>query len=62
MHASRTRSATPAISSGSVFSRGGQIIIARRIGEKNPDEVGRTFYAILYFELVLALFMFLFME
>ena len=44
------------------FSRGGQIMIARRMGESNPEEVGRTFYAMLYFELGLALFMFLFMQ
>ena len=44
------------------FSRGGQILIARRMGERNPEEVGRTFYAMLYFELGLALAMFLFMQ
>ena len=44
------------------FSRGGQIIIARRMGEGRPDEVGRTFYSMLYFELGLALVMFLFMQ
>ena len=44
------------------FSRGGQILIARRMGERNPGEVGRTFYAMLYFELGLALAMFLFMQ
>jgi len=44
------------------FSRGGQILIARRMGERNPGEVGRTFYAMLYFELGLALVMFLFMQ
>lgn len=44
------------------FSRGGQTIIARRMGEKNPGEVGRTFYAMLYFELGLAVFLFLFMQ
>ena len=31
------------------FSRGGQIMIARRMGEKQESEVGRTFYAMLYF-------------
>jgi putative MATE family efflux protein len=44
------------------FSRGGQIMIARRIGEKNPMEVGRTFYAMLYYEIALAVIMFLFMQ
>lgn len=44
------------------FSRGGQILIARRMGEGRPDQVGRTFYAMLYFELGLALAMFLFMQ
>jgi MATE family multidrug resistance protein len=44
------------------FSRGGQIMIARRIGEKNNMEVGRTFYAMLYYELALAVIMFLFMQ
>ena len=44
------------------FSKGGQIMIARRMGEEQPREVGRTFYAMLYFELALALFMFLFMQ
>jgi len=44
------------------FSRGGQIMIARRMGEINPDQVGRTFYAMLYFELGLAIFMFFFMQ
>jgi len=33
------------------FSKGGQILIARRMGERKPEEVGRTFYAMLYFEL-----------
>ena len=43
------------------FSRGGQIMIARRMGEGQVQEVGRTFYAMLYFEMALALLMFLFM-
>ena len=47
---------------GYAFSRGGQIMIARRMGEGNPQEVGRTFYAMLYFELGLALALFLFMR
>lgn len=44
------------------FSRGGQIMIARRMGEEREEEVGRTFYAMLYFELGLALALFLFMQ
>ncbi len=43
------------------FSKGGQIMIARRVGEENDNEVGRTFHAMLYFELLLALGLFLFM-
>ena len=44
------------------FSKGGQIMIARRMGEGAFGEVGRTFYAMVYFELALALVLFLFME
>ena len=44
------------------FSRGGQILIARRMGERNPEEIGRIFYAMLYFEVGLAIMMFLFMQ
>jgi putative MATE family efflux protein len=44
------------------FSRGGQIMIARRMGELNPQEIGRTFYSMVYFELGLALAMFFFMQ
>ncbi len=44
------------------FSKGGQIMIARRMGEGNYKEVGRTFYAMVYFELALAIGMFLFMQ
>lgn len=44
------------------FSKGGQIIIARRMGESRPAEVGRSFYAMLYFELALAMLMFAFMQ
>lgn len=43
------------------FTRGGQLMIARRMGEGRVSEVGRTFYAMLYFELGLALIMFLFL-
>lgn len=38
---------------GYSFSRGGQILIARRMGEGRPEEVGRTFHAMLLFELML---------
>ncbi len=44
------------------FSRGGQIMIARRMGEGQPYEVGRTFYAMLYYELCLGLVMYAFMH
>lgn len=43
------------------FSRGGQILMARRAGQEKPDEVGRIFYSTIYFELALAVLMFLFM-
>ncbi len=44
------------------FSRGGQIMIARRMGEQKPAAIGRTFQAMLAFELALAVVMFLFMQ
>ncbi len=44
------------------FSKGGQIIISRRMGEHRYPQVGRTFYDMVYFELGLALVMFLFMQ
>ncbi len=44
------------------FSKGGQIMIARRVGENNMDAIGRTAFSMLYFELALALVMFLFMQ
>ena len=44
------------------FSKGGQIIIARRMGEGNVGQVGCTFYSMIYFELFLAIVMFLFMQ
>ena len=44
------------------FSRGGQIIIARRMGEGKLKEVGRAFYSMVYFEAGLAAVMFLFMQ
>jgi MATE family multidrug resistance protein len=44
------------------FSRGGQILIARRYGEQNYKQIGRSFWAILYFELILAILLYLFMQ
>ena len=43
------------------FSRGGQILMARRAGQEKPEEVGRVFYSTIYFELALAVLLFLFM-
>ena len=43
------------------FSRGGQILMARRAGQQKPAGVGRVFYSTIYFELVLAVLLFLFM-
>ena len=40
------------------FSRGGQILIARRAGQKQPVEVGKVFYHTVYFEAFLALVLF----
>lgn len=44
------------------FSKGGQIIIARRLGERQHSEIGRSFHALLIFEFGLAIVMFLFMQ
>ncbi|MBK7408355.1 MAG: MATE family efflux transporter [Saprospirales bacterium] len=44
------------------FSKGGQITIARRVGEKQIDQVRRAFYSMLYFEIALAFVLFLFMK
>lgn len=44
------------------FSRGGQLLIARRMGAMEPGEVGHIFYSMVYYELGLALLMFLFMQ
>lgn len=43
------------------FSRGGQILIARCSGQDQSEQVGRAFYSTVYFELALALALFLFM-
>ena len=47
---------------GYSFSRGGQIIIARRMGEQRPGAVGHAFHTMLIFEWALALLMWLFMR
>jgi len=47
---------------GFSFSRGGQIMIARRMGEGNSEKVGHTFHTMLLFELALATLMWAFMR
>ncbi|MEO6758360.1 MAG: MATE family efflux transporter, partial [Saprospiraceae bacterium] len=47
---------------GYSFSRGGQIIIARRMGEGRPEAVGHAFHTMLLFELALAALMWGFMH
>jgi putative MATE family efflux protein len=42
------------------FSRGGQILVARRSGEGDYRRAGATFYSMLYFEAILAVVFFLF--
>ncbi len=42
------------------FSRGGQILVARRTGERAYREAGSNFYTMLYIEIGLAVFFFLF--
>ena len=44
------------------FSRGGQILIARLVGQGKREDVGRTFYSMVYFELALAIGLFTFMS
>ena len=44
------------------FSKGGQILIARKMGQEKPEKAGLTFYSMLYFEMALAVVMFLFMQ
>ena len=44
------------------LSKGGQIMIARRVGEKEYVEVGKSFYALVYFALILSVALFLFMQ
>ncbi len=47
---------------GYSFSRGGQIMIARRMGEGLPERVGHTFHTMLLFELLMASVMWAFMR
>lgn len=47
---------------GYSFSKGGQIMIARRQGEGRLKETGTSFHALMFFELFLALIMFFFMQ
>lgn len=47
---------------GYSFSRGGQIMIARRMGEGRHGAVGHVFHTMLLFELALALLMWAFMQ
>jgi putative MATE family efflux protein len=47
---------------GFSFSRGGQIMIARRMGEGRHGAVGHTFHSMLLFELMLAVIMWAFMH
>ncbi|MEP7322270.1 MAG: MATE family efflux transporter [Saprospiraceae bacterium] len=44
------------------FSRGGQILIARKMGEKNKVAIGQIMHMMLIFELTMAFVMFLFMR
>lgn len=44
------------------FSKGGQIIIARRMGEGDIKSISKSFYTLLVFELALAAIMFVFLR
>ena len=44
------------------FSRGGQIIIARRYGESNNEEIGKSALSLFYLELLFAILVFLFIH
>ncbi len=44
---------------GFAFSRGGQIVMANRAGQRKNRQVGRAFYSTVYFELLLAIGVFL---
>lgn len=47
---------------GFSFSRGGQIMIARRMGEGKPEAVGHTFHTMLLFEVALSVLLWIFMR
>ena len=47
---------------GYSFSKAGQIMIARRMGEERPEEIGTITYSMLAFALTLGTLMFLFMR
>ncbi len=47
---------------GYSFSRGGQIIIARRFGEHNEDGIGKSAVSLFYLELLFALLVFFFIQ
>lgn len=47
---------------GYAFSKGGQILIARRYGENNRSGVSNTFYSVLGLITILSVMMFMFME
>ena len=49
-------------SMGYGFSRGGQIIIARRYGENNQEEIGKSALSLFYLELFFAVLVFLFIH
>ena len=44
------------------FSKGGQIIIARKLGKGNIEGISKSFYTLLFFEMTLAVVMFLFLR
>ncbi len=44
------------------FSRGGQILIARRYGEESFTQLKLNFYALVFFQLILALFFFFILQ
>lgn len=47
---------------GYAFSKGGQILMARRYGESNFIQLGKTFYSVLFLVLLLSIGMFFFMR
>ncbi len=44
------------------FSRGGQILIARRFGERSFSKLGITFHSLVFFQTILAIILFLLMQ